>query len=1118
MRKSILAKTMERLLLGSMLSGAALIAAPAMAQDNAPNAAENDQKIEKIRVTGSRIGRLEVSENTPVFTFDSDELDVRGFTNVADLLTQSPLFGGNQTPLGAQNGFTAGQNSVNLFDLGTQRTLTLINGRRLVSGTSAALGGSEVDLNTIPAALIDRVEIVPLIGAATYGADAIAGTVNIILKDDYEGFEITAQYGDNDNTNARSFQVSTLAGGNFAEGRGNFVFGAEFTDDAGLLQCDQDFLCNGSNDADTTVSRYVDFDGDGIIDDIDGDGVLTTADRRSTHITRRDLQLQLFSEFGSPTPSGAYLPDRGIGAFPDGNFYQFTQNGNVEQCQPGQRASRNLLTQGRDTCSTDFFDAVNQIRSPVSRFNTFAALTFDITDDIVFKQDFLYANTEGSELVNQGGFQTAFFGGTSSGIRVRTDNPFLSPEARATLQNAGVGDDFGIVRFNNDLVGSGANSNETHTFRVSNILEGEFELADRSWFWDAAVVVGRSDIEVRTTGIVDGRFLNAVDARRVDDTLLERIRLQDPDDATDDLDDLDAALAALQGSNGGFTANFGRGDIICGAYADLAANTLSGFNDRASGSGLVDEDLPFLDGCVPLSLFGQSASPEALEFITGGQQIDSSSNRQVVYTFNLGSTIVELPAGPLDFVVGYESRLEDQDYTPAIGARIPITRSSIAQPISGGFTTSEYYAEVVVPIISEDMDIPFVQSFELSGAFRNQEFETNAPRGFADRSVEEDVYSVSLRWSVIDDLAIRSSISTGFRNPDVNELFTPANQTFISGDDPCDERSVTLGPNPSVRGANCAAIGIDTTTFRSNIQDGTISGGIISGNPALNPETSEAFSLGLIFTPTFVENLQITVDYYDLEIFDFINDVDFEILAATCFDSNNFPNEAACNTFTRDENFQVISATSQPANVAASTFESIAFNIFYNFDVAEAVNLFGGNADSYLGEFSIRSQSQHNITNEFQATVNSEVTEDVGDFADPEWLGTVDLDYRYNDIRVNWRVRWQNAVLVDALEQVVYAPESATSSFTGQVLNSENELIDVDVFTADGFSNKTDARFINDLSIGYVLAENTTIQANILNVFNRRPDENGPVADAFGHFGVDEQLGRRFSLRVNHRF
>lgn len=1100
---------MESLLVGSLLSGAAILAAPAMAQEASASDAAESETIEKIQVTGSRIRRSEISENTPVFTFDADELAVRGFTNVADLLTQSPLFGGNQTPLGGQNGFTAGQNSVNLFDLGTQRTLTLVNGRRLVSGTSAALGGSEVDLNTIPAALVERIEIVPLTGAAQYGADAIAGTVNIILKDDYEGFEVTAQYGDNTAGNARSFQVSTLGGGNFDNGRGNIVFGLEYTDDNGLLDCQQDFLCEGSNDLDNATGRFVDLNGDGIVDDINGDGVLDGEDTTSVQLAHPDLQLQLFTEYGAVTPSGGFLPDRGLGRFADGNFYSFTENGNLETCEPGSPVVRSLLTQGAGTCSDDFFDSVNQIRSPVTRANAFVAFSYDLTDNITFKQDFLYANTQGSELVNQGGFQTGFFGGTSAAVNLNINNPFLSDQARNTLINAGLpGETFNVHRFNNDIVGLGANSNETHTFRVSNILEGEFEWADRDWFWDVAVVAGRSDIEVRTTGIVDGRFLNAIDARTVDDALLQGIM-----DERDDVTNLDEALSALQNANAEFTGTFGRGDTICGAYADLAAGTLSGFNDRASGSGLTDEDLPFLDGCVPLNLFGSNASAESLEFITGGQQISSSSNRQVVYTFNIGSTLVELPAGPLDFVVGYEARTEDSSYTPAVGERVPITRSSISQPISGGFDTSEYYAEIIVPIVSEDMDIPFVKSFEMGGAYRNQEFTTNAPRGFNDRTTDENVFNANFKWGIVDDLSLRGTYATAFRNPSINELFLPAVQTFILGADPCDNRSVNLGPNPAVRRANCESIGIDTSTFVSNIQDGTIPGGSISGNPDLNPETSKAYSVGLIFTPSFVEDLQITVDYYNLEIEDSINQVTFPILAATCFDSNDFANEPSCNTFTRDADGQVIAASSQPANVAFSTFESVAFNVFYNFDVSEAVSFFGGSSD-YLGELSFRSQSQHNITNEFQATPASEVTEDVGDFADPDWIGTIDTNYTYNDFRVNWRIRWQSSVLIDSLEQINYGAISEVSTFEGTLDDGST----VNVYNPQGLTNETDARFIHDLSISYVFAENTTVQANLLNFLDRKPTEAGRVADAVGHFGVDEELGRRFSIRLNHKF
>ncbi len=1081
------------LLVSSILSGAAVFSLPLLAQDVAEEQTQEQlESIEKITVTGSRIRRAELDANTPIFTFGAEDISVRGFTNAADLLNQSPLFGGSQTPLGGQNGFNAGQNQVNLFDLGTQRTLTLVNGRRLVTSQSAVAGGSQVDLNTIPSALIERIETVPLTGAATYGADAIAGTVNIILKDDYEGFEVGGQYGDNENGNAQSHQFSILGGGNFDNDRGNITFGMEFTKDEGLLECDQDFLCNNNPNFDNSQSEYLDLNGDGSPDDLNGDGVIDGEDLQPVRFVRDEIRLALFTENGAVTPGGGFLPGFGLGAFPNGSFYGFTPGGDLSECQPGTPNTRTIMTSGSDVCGTDFFDSVAQIRSPVSRFNTYASLKYDLTDDITFKQDFIYANTKASELVNQGGFQTGFFGGTSAALTLDMNNPFLSDQARNTMRDAGLtGDTFAVHRFNNDLVGLGANANETQVWRISSVLEGAFDAFDREFYWDISVVHGRSDIQVETTGIVDGRFLNAIDARSVDDALLEQIRLQDPDDPSDDLPDLDAALVALQDSNGGFTANFGRGDTICGAYADLAAGTLTGFNDRARGSGLVDEDLPFLDGCVPLNIFGNNASPEALEFITGGTQLAASENSQTVFSANMGSYLGELPAGYVDFVVGVERRIEKGDYNPAVGLRVPMTRSSISRPVKGGFETEEYYFEVVAPVISEDMDIPFVQSFELSGAYRYQEFTTLAPRGYDDKTTDADVYQASFKWQVIDDLALRGTYATAFRNPSINELFSPASQTFIAGSDPCDSRSVGLGPNPSVRKANCESIGIDTSTFVSNIQDGTISGGIASGNPDLEPETNKSHSFGIVYTPNFVEGLQFAIDYYNLEIEDSIADVDFEIQAATCFDSNDFPNETACSSFVRDANNQVISATNQPANVALSTFESVTIRAFYEFELND------------MGNISIDAFTQHNITNEFQATPASEVTEDVGDFADPEWLGTVDVSWSKEEWLVSHRVRWQNAVKIDSLDQVLYA-----SDFTEQDDGSYK----------GNFTNETDARFINDLSVRYSIDDSASVQLNILNLLDRKPDANGSIAWAAGHYGIDERLGRRFSLRFNKKF
>ena len=1081
----------------AVMCGAAAAVLPASqvfaAEDSAQANSKEEKQVEvveKISVTGSRIRRSELEQSTPVFSFDSEVLRIQGVTNVADALNDSPLFSGSQDPGGEQDAHNAGQNQVNLFDLGTQRTLTLVNGKRFISSQSATGGGSQVDLNAIPSALIERVETVPLTGAATYGADAIAGTVNIILKENYEGFELTGQYGNNAEGNQKTTQFSLAAGANFDDDRGNITFGMEYTKDEGLLECDQDFLCNNNWGLDSTRNGFIDRNGDGKPDDINGDGIIDEEDSQSFQLGYQERQLALFTPNGAITqPGSGFSPPFGLGSFPDGNHYEFTKNGDLQTCQPGESQARSIMTLGGEgICGTDFFDQVSQIRSPVERFNVHSAFNYDITDTIFFKSEFTYANTQGEELVNQGGFQTGFFGGTSASINMPLNNPFLSEQALQTIRNSGYdGDSVDIHRFNNDLLDLGGNANETHLWRVASTLMGEFEYADRDFFWDISAVYGRSDILQRTTSIVDGRFLNAVDARTIDSNMLEQIRLSDPENIADH----DAALEVLRGANGGDTANFNRGDTICGAFADLASGTLSGFNERASGNGLVDEDIPFLDGCVPLNLFGSQASPESLAFITGGPKYAESENTQRVFTANIGGTVLELPAGNLDFSVGMETREEISNYSPGMGSRVPITRTSIDTAVNGGFETMEYYGEFVAPVISPEMDIPLIQAFEISGAYRYQEFTTNAPAGFEDRKTDADVYQASLKWQVFDDLAIRATASSAFRNPSIQELFQPASQDFIDGPDACDSRTVGLGPNPEVRKANCESIGIDTSTFVSNIQDGTISGGVVSGNSELLPETNESYSYGFMYSPSMIEGLSIAVDYYNLEIQDYIEDVEWEDNSATCYDSNDFPNEPACDMFTRDADFQVIEAIEGPANVAVSTFESVTANIFYNYEFET------------MGSLSFNAMTMHNITNEFQATPASELEEDVGDFGDPDFRGTVDTIWRYEDFLVSHRLRWQSSVKIDPLDQTLYA--------------TKHELLEDGTY-AGNFTNSTDARFLHDVSFRYNIADTTSVQLNIRNLLDRKPDSGSALAEAASHFGLDERLGRRFSVNVTHTF
>ena len=183
-----------------LMFASVLFMSPLQAQQSDENEAD-DEYIEEIIITGSRIPRAGFDTLMPAIVLDSEFIQERGFTDIASALNEIPAFGvpGNSTQ-GTQDSFSVGQNFVNFFGLGSQRTLTLVNGRRFVSSNSPSLfvganAGLQVDLNVIPTSLIDRVETIAVGGAPIYGADAIAGTVNVIMKTDYEGFDVKTSYG-----------------------------------------------------------------------------------------------------------------------------------------------------------------------------------------------------------------------------------------------------------------------------------------------------------------------------------------------------------------------------------------------------------------------------------------------------------------------------------------------------------------------------------------------------------------------------------------------------------------------------------------------------------------------------------------------------------------------------------------------------------------------------------------------------------------------------------------------------------------------------------------------------------------------------------------------------------
>jgi iron complex outermembrane recepter protein len=213
------------LLASTIIAGASALAfaAPAMAQDTGP------ATIDDVVVTGSRIVRQDYVANSPISTVTSEQIEARGDVNVEQILNQLPqvvpgLSANSNNP-------SNGSSTVDLRGLGPSRTLVLVNGHRFIPYDKS----NAVDLNSIPASLIERVEVVTGGASAVYGSDALAGVVNFIFKRNYEGFGFNTQYGISGFGDGEQFNASLTFGSNFAEGRGNVTGYVGYSDRDGFF-------------------------------------------------------------------------------------------------------------------------------------------------------------------------------------------------------------------------------------------------------------------------------------------------------------------------------------------------------------------------------------------------------------------------------------------------------------------------------------------------------------------------------------------------------------------------------------------------------------------------------------------------------------------------------------------------------------------------------------------------------------------------------------------------------------------------------------------------------------------------------------------------------------------
>lgn len=275
------------------------------------------------------------------------------------------------------------------------------------------------------------------------------------------------------------------------------------------------------------------------------------------------------------------------------------------------------------------------------------------------------------------------------------------------------------------------------------------------------------------------------------------------------------------------------------------------------------------DGCALTNVLGPNSINQAA--VDYARFTEVSHSEFLLRDINAGFTndhLVQLPYGPLGVAIGMEHRGEQGSYKPDPLVQSGVTLENAQQPTSGGFNASEAYGEIHVPILKNLVAAKDL-SADLSGRYSSY-------NTFGDA----ETWKIGGNWTPIQDIRVRGSIGTAFRQPGVNELFGGQSLSFDAAQDPC------VGAT-GVAAANCARQGIDVANFaQPNAQVQAIAG----GNPALQPETARTYTFGTVLTPRYIPNLGISVDYWRTKIDHQIGAVDVQTILNNCYNSPGLTN------------------------------------------------------------------------------------------------------------------------------------------------------------------------------------------------------------------------------------
>ena len=839
--------------------------------------AQGDESLEEITVTGSRILRRDFTSLSPIVTVDTDTFENRVNIGIESALNQLPQF--NVAGTQAQNSSAAspfpaadaapGAATLNLRGLGLNRNLILVNGRRVQPVNLQLV----VDLNTVPAAAIERVEVITGGAAAVYGADAIAGVTNLILKKNFQGMEFNAQYGASQEGDGEEMQFSGLIGTDFADGRGNVTLGANYSDRNIIYSRDRDWVVDGWLDPGTQAG---------------GIG----SSNLSQYSTARASYCAI-TNCGQPLGFPAGPGNNPAAGFPlIGATYVIDQNGSVFDASaplnPARPYTGPLGVDSGFKINPDgtlgYNDAAHSyLQIPLERYSVFGSAQFALTDHVNVFTDVRYSET----FAKASGFVSSLFNVWSPTI------PYDPANDDPDSPTFGLGaNDHPVPRALADLLNSRPTPNAPWTYvggldyipnftteTTSNVyqviggLNGDVNVLDREWTWEVYASHGKSTVNARQP----------------------------------------EGFPYLPRIQNVFNAN------QYGENFDISS--LPGFFPLAV-TGHCTSGLPIFnaDGSVDDT---PSISKDCADYIVLRMNNVTTLTQEVVEG-NIQGGLYDLPAGELQFALGADYRRENAQFDPDTGFNanqdFPYVIQNIILPTSVDGTTEvkEVYAELAIPIVR---DLPFVKSFEVDPGVRWSDYDTTGGA---------ETYKILGDWAVNDWIRFRGGFQAATRSPNVAELFTPRGGSQLQGlggtttPDPCGNIpniTPTWGNVPGNANRENVQILCDylmerdgapgdvagdffdpslpsgtpnsADDYRFNVFGATFAFpftiAVTEGNPVLETETAETWTAGVILNSPFdhplLDRLTVSVDYFIIDVVNAIGTPNHNSVYQQCLDA-----------------------------------------------------------------------------------------------------------------------------------------------------------------------------------------------------------------------------------------